>query len=112
VPFVGRVPVPVVQVVGVALVRHRDVAALRPVLVSVAFVRLVSGRHALVDVVVVDPVNVTVVHVVGVVLVRHRDVAAVLAVGVLVVVMRGVLGVWHGSGPSCPGFIKHNDINI
>jgi hypothetical protein len=57
-------------------------------------------------------VNVPVVHVVGVALVRHRDVAAVLAVGVLVVVMRGVLGVWHGGRPSCPGFISHNDINI
>jgi hypothetical protein len=112
VPFVGRVPVPVVQVVGVALVRHRHVAALRPVLVRVALVRHVAGRRALVCVVGVDAVNVPVVRVVGVPVVRERDVATALAVGVLVVVMRGVLGACHGSRPSCPGFISHTDINI
>jgi hypothetical protein len=109
---VGCVPVPVVHVVGVALVRHRHVAAVRPVLVLVALVRDVVGRRALVDVVAVDAVNVPVVRVVGVALVRHRDVAAALAVGVLVLVMRDVLGVRHGDRPSCPGFIRHNDINI
>jgi hypothetical protein len=99
VPFVGRVPVPVVHVVGVALVRHRHVAALRPVLVSVALVRHVPGRRALVDVVGVNAVHVPLVGVVRVAVVRERDVAAALAMGVLVVVMRGVLGVCHGSRP-------------
>jgi hypothetical protein len=112
VPFVGRVPVPVVQVVSVALVRHRHVAALRPVPVRVALVRHVGGRRALVDVVAVDAVHVPLVRVVSVPVVRERHVAATLAVGVLVVVMRGVLGVWHGGRPSCPGFISHKDINI
>jgi hypothetical protein len=97
---VGCVPVPVVHVVGVALVRHRHVAAVRPVLVLVALVRHVVSRRALVDVVVVDTVNVPVVRVVGVALVRHRHVAAVRPVLVLVVAMRGVLGVWHGGRPS------------
>jgi hypothetical protein len=112
VPFVGRVPVPVVHVVGVVLVRHRHVAALWPVLVSVALVRHVVGLRALVDVVAVDAVNVPLVDVVGVPVVRERDVAAALAVGVLVAGVRGVLGVWHCGCPSCPGFIGHKNSNI
>jgi len=112
VPVVGRVPVPVVHVIGVALVRHRHVAALRPVLVRVALVRHVAGRRALVDVVAVDAVNVPLVDVVGVLVVRERDVAAALAVGVLVVVVRGVLGVWHGVVLHVRGFLSHRNINI
>jgi hypothetical protein len=112
VPFVGRVPVSLVQVVGVALVRHRNVAALRPMLVRVGLVRHVVGRHTLVDVVAVDAVNVPVVRVVGVPVVRERDVAAALAVGVPVVSVRGVLDVCHGDSLSCPSFISHININI
>jgi hypothetical protein len=89
--------VPVVQVVGVALVRHRHVAALRALL-GMALGRHVPGLRALVDVVAVDAVNVAVMRVVGVIPVRERDVAAALAVGVLVTGVRGVLdGIWHGS---------------
>jgi hypothetical protein len=100
VTFVGRVPVPVVQVVGVALVRHRHVAALRPVLVGVALMGRVPALLALVGMAVVDPVNVVAVRVVGVVAVRERDVAAALTVGVLVPGVRRVLGgIWHGGAP-------------
>jgi hypothetical protein len=113
VPVVRRVPVPVVHVVGVALVRHRHVAALLPVLVGVALVRQVPGLLAFVGVVAVDAVNVAVVRVVGVIVVRERDVAAVLAVGVLMAAVRDVLGgVWHGQSPFMAGFISHKYINI
>ena len=91
VPFVGRVPVPVVHIVGVALVWHPHVAALQAVLVGVALVRHVPGLLALVDVVAVDAVNVAVVRVVGVIAVRERDVTAPLAVLVRVIGMHGVL---------------------
>jgi hypothetical protein len=100
VSFVGRVPVPVVQVIGVVSVRHRNVAALLSVLVRVVSVRRVLRRFAFVDVVAVDAVDMPVMRVVGVVVVRERYVAAALAVGVLMVVMRGVLSVWHGDRPS------------
>jgi hypothetical protein len=93
-------------------VRHRDVAALRPVLMRVALVRHVPGRRALVNVVAVDAMNVSVVCVVSVALVRERDVAAALAVRMLMVVMRGVLGVCHIDRPSCPGLTNHQYINI
>jgi hypothetical protein len=113
VPFVGRVPVPVVHIVGVALVRHPYVAALQAVLVGVALVRHVPGLLALVDVVAVDAVNVAVVRVVGVIVVRELDVAAARAVGVLMIVVRDVLGgVWHDGSPPWLGLIFHTDINI
>jgi hypothetical protein len=97
VSFVGRVPVPVVEVVGVVLVRHRDVAALRPVLVGVAVMRHVPAFAAFVHVVAVDAVNVTVMRVVGVVIVRESDVTAVRTVRVLVAGVRRVLSrIWHG----------------
>jgi hypothetical protein len=102
---VGRVPVSVVHVVGVSLVRHRHVAALRSVLMRMVPMRHVLGRRALIDVVAVDAVHVPVVHVVDVILVRDRDVAAALAVNVLVIVVRDVLGGdWHGVSPSWQSF--------
>jgi len=88
------VPVPVVDVVGVALVRDGDVPAALAVLVLVTGVLGVAGRLALVGVAVVDLVQVPVVDVVGVAAVRHGDVAAALAVGVVVA---GVLGVRWGA---------------
>ena len=96
VPRVGRVPVPVVNVIGVVLVRHRHVAALRPVFVGMALVRHMRGQAALVDVVAVNSVNMALVHVVGVIAVRERDVAAAFAVDMLVPGVRVVLdGFWH-----------------
>jgi hypothetical protein len=97
VSFVGRVPVPVVKVVGVVVVRHRDVAALRPVRVGVTVMCHVPAFAAFVHVIAMDAVNVTVMRVVGVVVVRESDVAALRAVHVLMVGVRCVLSrVWHG----------------
>jgi hypothetical protein len=93
---VGRVPVPVVQVVEVLVVRHGHMTALRRVLVVVTLVGSVPGWHALVRVIVVHPVNVAVVRVVGVIDVRERDMAAALAMSVLVLGVLHVLrGIWH-----------------
>jgi hypothetical protein len=112
VTFVGRVPVTVMHVVGVSLVRHRNVAAIRSVLVRVALMLRVPSQRALVNVVVVDAVHVSLVHIVDVISVRHRDVATALAVGMLVVVVLDVHGgVWHGGSPSS-GRSFHQDINI
>jgi hypothetical protein len=112
VPFVGRVPVPFVHVIDVAVVRHGHVAALRPVLVGVALVGRVPGCLALVRVIAVVPVNVAVVRVIGVIEVRERDVAAALAVSVLMAGVRFVLGgIWHGSDPLCGWTRLHAHIN-
>jgi hypothetical protein len=100
VPFVGRVPVTLMQEIGVPLVRHRDVSAVRSVRVGMGLVHHVAGLRALVRVAVVNAVNVSVMGVVGVLAVRERDVAAVLSVGVLVCGVGDVLqGVWHDGGP-------------
>ena len=101
VPVVSGVPVPVVHVVGVLGVGHRDVTALRSVLVGMALVGQVPGFGAFVHVVIVEAVNVAAVRVIGVIAVLERDVTAALAVGVLVIGVRCVLdGVWHGGGSS------------
>jgi hypothetical protein len=93
---VGRVPVPVVDVVRVPIVRHGNVSAVVSVLVRVALVRHVPRDRALVDVVVVDAVDVPLVRVVGVIVVRQRDVTAALAVDVLVAGVLNVLDcAWH-----------------
>jgi hypothetical protein len=84
------VPVPIVDIVGVAVVRYRDVPAALAVLVVVTRMLGVAGGLALVGVAVMDLVEVPVVDVVGVAVVGHGDVAAALAMGV---VMAGVLGV-------------------
>jgi hypothetical protein len=101
VTFVRSVPVAVVHVVGVVAVRHRDVAALGPVLVVVTLVsRVLATDLALVHVVAVDAMDVAVVRVVSVVAVRHRDVTAALPVGVLVASVRGVLNrTGHAGNP-------------
>jgi hypothetical protein len=100
VTVVARVPVAVVQVVGVIRVRNCHMAAVRPVLVVMTLVDHVLPGPALIDVVVVDAVEVAVVCVIGVTFVREADVAAPLAVNVRVVSMRDVLsGVRHASDP-------------
>jgi hypothetical protein len=95
VSFVGRVPVPVVKVVGVVVVRHRDVAALRPVRVGVTVMCHVPAFAAFVHVIAMDAVNVTVMRVVGVVAMCEPNVAAAFAVSVGVIGVRGVL---NGAG--------------
>jgi hypothetical protein len=93
---VGGVAVPVVDVVGVALVRDGDMPALRTVLMVMPLMRCVLCGAAFVHMIPVDPVEVAVVRVVGVIAVLERDVAAVLAMGVRMIGVRGVLaGVRH-----------------
>jgi hypothetical protein len=95
VTLVRGVPVAVVYVVRVAVVGHRDVSALRSVLVVMAAVHLVALFRAFVDMVVVDAVEMAVVHIVRVVAVRDRHMAAAGPVGVLV---PGVGAVVNGGG--------------
>lgn len=80
--LVDSVAVPVVHVIHVVAVRHRDVTAPIAVGVVVRVVGGVSTRLALVVVTVVSTVQVTVVGVVDVVAVWEGDVAATVAVGV------------------------------
>ncbi|GAA2363275.1 hypothetical protein GCM10009854_48720 [Saccharopolyspora halophila] len=81
---VGGVTVPVVDVVDVVAVRHRDVPAALTVGVLVAVVGGVISWLALVVVVVVSAVQVTVVGVIDMIAVRDGDVPAALTMGVLV----------------------------
>jgi hypothetical protein len=98
VAFVRRVTVAVVDIIGVALMRHCNVTALWSVLVSVALVRNVPALTAFVHMIAVLVVNVTVMRVVGVIAVRDRDVAAALAVRMIMTSMRLMLeGSRHGS---------------
>jgi len=91
VPVVHGVPMPVMDVVGVLGVRHRDVPTTLAMGVLVPVVDRVTGWLALINVPVVDPVQMPVVDIVGVLGVRHRHVAATLAMGVLVPVVGLVL---------------------
>jgi hypothetical protein len=100
VAVVGGVTVPVVDVVGVALVRDGDMPALSAVLMVVSLMRCVLGGAAFVDMTLVNAVDVALVRVVGVIAVLKRDVAAVFAVDVRVIGVRGVLaGVRHDGSP-------------
>jgi hypothetical protein len=102
VPFVGRVPVSVVHVVGVIAVRHRYVTAVRPVLVGVTLVRNVGRLGALVHVVTVRMVDMAVMCVIGVIAMRNRHVTAARSVGVLVArVCRMRKRVRHRTRPLC-----------
>ena len=102
VAFVGCVPVPVVQVVGVGFVGYCHVAALRPVLVGVPLMRRVLCSPAFVHMVAVETMDVALICIVDVLAVRERDVTAALAVNVLVTGVCGVLsGVRHCDIPLC-----------
>jgi hypothetical protein len=102
VAVVGGVTVPVVQVVGVILVWHGNVTALRPVVMLVIFMGRMLRVPAFVHVVTVDAVDMAVVRVIGVIAVREAEVAAALTVGVRVIGVRGVLnGNRHAGNPSC-----------
>jgi hypothetical protein len=102
VAFVGRVPVPVVQVVGVALVWHGHVTALLSMLMSMALMGQMLRFPAFIHMVPVDAVNVTIVCVIGVIAVRERDVTAGLTMGVLMAGVRGVLNrIRHFGNPPC-----------
>lgn len=82
--LVNSVAVPVVHIVHMVAVRHRDVAATLAVSMVVRIVGGVPARLALVVVTVVSTVKVTLVGVIDVIAVRKSDVAAPVAVGVLV----------------------------
>lgn len=102
VPFVGRVPVPVVHVVGVIAVRHGNVTAVWPVLVGVRCMRNVTGFRALVHVVTVRVVDMAVMCVISVIAMRNRHVTTALPVGVLVASVRRMLKrVRHQTRPPC-----------
>ncbi|GAA4204021.1 hypothetical protein GCM10022252_62530 [Streptosporangium oxazolinicum] len=92
VPLVSGVAMTVVNVVDVAVVRDRHVAAALTVLVIMPGVLDVGGRVALVGMVIVGSVQVPVVNVVDVAVVRDRRVAAPLTVPVVVSGVRAVLG--------------------
>lgn len=74
--FVCRVTMTVVYVVGVVVVRNRDMAAVRPVSVVVPVVHPVLAALALVGVLFVAAMEVTVVDVVEMVFVGKGDVPA------------------------------------
>lgn len=114
VAFVSRVPVPVVQVVGVALVWHGHVTALLSMLVSMALMGHVLSFPAFIHMASVDAVNVTIVCVIGVIAVRERDVTAALTMGVLMAGVCGVLnGIRHFGKPSLVlSRITHSEISI
>ena len=86
-----RVPVPVMNVVGVIVMLDSDMAAAFGVHVLVVPMDLVRGGHAFVDVVTVRAVYVGVVRVVDMILVRERHMPAIRAVNVRVAGMRLVL---------------------
>jgi hypothetical protein len=104
-----RVPVPVVDVVGVAVVRDGDVTAALAVRVLVHGMLGVGGGLAFVHMAVVHLVQVPVVDVIGMALVRDGDVAAARAVDVLMARVLGmrwcahrVLSFWSPDGfPVC-----------
>ena len=84
---VGRVAVPVVDVVDVVAVRHRQMAATWSVLMILVAMRDVVQFLALVPMVAVLVVRAAIVDVVDVIAVRHRRVPTVGAVDVRVIGM-------------------------
>jgi hypothetical protein len=102
VAVVARVPMPVMNVVGVVAMRDRDVTALLAVLMGVALMRHMAALRAFVGVVAMDPVKMPVMRVVGVVAMRDRDVTTALTVGMLMTWVSGVQSrIRHRTGPSC-----------
>jgi hypothetical protein len=87
-----RVPVPVMDVVGVVVMGDSDMAAASGVHVLMVPMNFVRTGHAFVDVVTVRAVYVGVVRVVDMILVRECHVPAIRAVNVRMAGMRLVLG--------------------
>jgi hypothetical protein len=87
-----RVPVPVMNVVGVIVMLDSDMAAAFGVHVLVLPMDFVRAGHAFVDVVTVRAVYVGVVRVVDMILMRECHMPAIRAVNVRMVGMRPVLG--------------------
>jgi hypothetical protein len=95
VAVIGRMPVPVVHVVKVAIVLHGLVAAVRPVLVLVVGVGQV-GQRVLVIVLGVRGMGVTFVHVIDVAVPLHAGVPAAWTVPVAVMSVARVSVVIRG----------------
>jgi hypothetical protein len=83
-----RVPVPVMDVVGVIVMRDSDMAAAFGVHVLMVPMNFVRTGYAFVDVVTVRAVYVGVVRVIDMILMRERHMPAIRAVNVRMVGMR------------------------
>lgn len=90
--LVLRMTVAVMDVVHVIVVRHCDVAAIRPMPMVMVGVGAVAMRSAVVGVVIVQAVQVSVVDVVHVTLMGHGHVPARRAVPVFVVAVGSRVG--------------------
>jgi len=97
---VGRVPVPVVDVVDVLVVRHRIVAAAWSVLMLMTRVSQVRQR-VFVIVPLVRRVRVPLVHVVDVSFSLHARMTATRPMLMAVVRVLGMIGGCHGSSQLC-----------
>jgi hypothetical protein len=93
---VGRVPVLVMDEIGVVAVGDGGVPTTLAVGVVVGVVRHMDGEDALVPVLAVVAVDVAVVEVIGVVVMKDGDVPAAGAVGVLVTGVGLVIVSGHG----------------
>lgn len=88
--FVSGVAMPVVEVIDVVSVRHRDVSTGLAVCVTVRRMSLVCGRLALVVVTTMGTVQVPVMDVVNVVLVRNSHMPAPFAMHMIMTVVLSV----------------------
>lgn len=89
-PGVRRMPMTVVDVIHMIPVRHRHMPAVRPVLMIVAVMRDVPGGLALIEMIVMRPVQMPVVRVVDVIAMRNGNMAATRPVDVIVSTMSSV----------------------
>jgi hypothetical protein len=82
---VRSVPAPVVHVVDMVPVRHRDMTTALTVDMVVILMHGMAGGFAFVVVIVVPSMKMTLVHVVDMVPMRDRDMTASLAVDVVMI---------------------------
>lgn len=102
VTVVLRVPVAVMDVIGMITVRHGNMSAFWPVLVIVFLVCRMRSGLALVVVVLMTAVQVTIVYIIRVFAMGHRDVSAIRAMRVVVVSVDLMLCRHRLSFPSLP----------
>lgn len=95
-PGVRRVPVAVMDVVDVIAVRHRDMPAIRAMLMVVAVMGDVPRGLALVEMAVVLAMHMAVVHIVDMVAVRNGYMSATWAVNMIMTAMSG-MNLRHGT---------------
>jgi hypothetical protein len=106
---VGRMTVPVVEVVGVVAVRYRLMTAICTVLVIVIGMGHVALRLTLIPVALVDPVGVSVVEIVGVIAMGHGYMAAIISMGMAVVLVSFVRGSSHCG---CSSFVSSGIVRL